>query len=73
MLDTWRALPGTARAGLAVMGTGLIVDLALHAVAAVAAPEHLAHSVILAGMVLVILGVIADGIGRTRRQQRSRA
>lgn len=73
MLETWRALPIVARAGLAVMWAGLILDVALHALSAAVAPEHLAHAVVLAGMVLVIGGVIADGMGRSRGRQRSSA
>jgi len=55
------------------MGMGLVLDVTLHALSAAAAPEHLAHAVILVGMVLVIVGVIADGIGRARYRQRSTA
>jgi len=73
MLETWRALPIAARAGLAVMWAGLILDVTLHALSAAVAPEHLAHAVVLAGMVLVIGGVIADGVSRTRVRQRSNA
>lgn len=72
MLETWRALPIIARVGLGVMWTGLVLDVTLHGVGAAAYPEHLAHAVVLAGMVLVIGGVIADGVGRTRLGQRSR-
>jgi hypothetical protein len=73
MLETWRALPIVARAGLAVIWAGLILDVTLHALSAAVAPEHLAHAVVLAGMVLVIGGVIADGVWRTRVRQRSNA
>lgn len=72
MLETWRALPAVARAGLGVMWAGLVLDVTLHGLSAAASPEHLAHAVVLAGMVLVIAGVIADGVGRTRVGQRSR-
>ncbi|HLZ47791.1 MAG TPA: hypothetical protein VKR80_04000 [Candidatus Limnocylindria bacterium] len=73
MLETWRSLPIAARAGLAVMWAGLVLDVTLHGLGAAASPEHLVHAVVLAGMVLVIGGVIADGVGRTRVRQRSRA
>ena len=72
MLETWRALPAVVRAGLGVMWSGLVLDVTLHGLAASASPEHLAHAVVLAGMVLVIGGVIADGVGGTRVRQRSR-
>lgn len=71
MLEAWRAFPHLTRGGLVVMGIGLGLDVTLHALSGAAAPEHVAHAVIIAGMVLVILGVIADGIGRTRYRQRS--
>jgi hypothetical protein len=54
-----------------VMGSGLVLDVTLHALSAAATAEHFAHTVILAGMVLVILGVVADGIARARWRQRS--
>ena len=72
MLETWRALPNAARGGLAVMWAGLVLDVTLHGLSAAAAPEHLAHAVVLAGMVLVICGVIADGVTRSGMKQRSR-
>ena len=53
------------------MGIGLVLDVTLHALSGAAAPEHVAHAVILAGMVLVILGILADGIRRTRYRHRS--
>ena len=73
MLETWRALPLGARVGLVVMWAGMILDVTLHAMSAAVAPEHLAHAVVLAGMVLVIGGVIADGVWRGRGRQRSNA
>ena len=73
MLETWRALPIAARVGLAVMWSGMILDVTLHAMSAAVAPEHLAHAVVLAGMVLVICGVIVDGVWRGRERQRSSA
>ena len=73
MLETWRALPRLSCAGLTAMGTGVLVDLTLHAARASVAPEHVAHGVILGGMVLVICGVLAEGIGRARHEQRSNA
>ena len=73
MLETWQALPRLARAGLVVLGIGMLLDVTLHALSAAVAPEHLAHGVVLGGMVLVICGVIADGIGQARHEHRSNA
>jgi putative N-acetylmannosamine-6-phosphate epimerase len=61
MLETWRELPSIAQAGLAVIGGGVALDVALHGLGAAAAPEHAAHAVMLAGMVLVIGAVTAPG------------
>lgn len=73
MLETWPALPPLARAGLVVLGIGTLLDVALHALGAAVTSEHLAHGVVLGGMVLVLGGVVADGIGQARRQHRSNA
>lgn len=72
MLETWRAFPAVVRAGLSVMWSGLVLDVTLHGLGAAASPEHLAHAVVLAGMLLVIGGVIVDGLAGTRVRQRSR-
>lgn len=66
MLETWRRLSLAARAGLAVMAAGLLLDVTLHALAAAAAPEHASHAVIVAGMVLVIGAVLAEGMAGPR-------
>jgi hypothetical protein len=73
MLETWRQLPSIARVGLAVIGGGLILDVALHGLGAAAAPEHAAHAAMLVGMVLVIGAVIAEGTAGARHRQRSNA
>jgi hypothetical protein len=69
MLETWRELPSIARAGLAVIGGGIVLDVALHGLGAAAAPEHAAHAVVLAGMVLVIGAVIAQGHATSRHRR----
>lgn len=66
MLETWRQLPSVARSGLAVMAAGLLLDVTLHVLAAESAPEHAAHTVIVAGMALVIAAIVADGMARAR-------
>lgn len=68
MLETWRELPSIARAGLGVIGGGVILDVALHGLGAAAAPEHAAHAAMLAGMVLVIGAVIARGHAASRHR-----
>jgi hypothetical protein len=70
-----RPLPALTRVGLAVLVLGGLADLAAHI--AVTAPETghghgftpaevEAHLVVLAGMVLVLIGVVVDGVRRTR-------
>ena len=72
-------VPRLAKAGAAVIAAGLLVDLVAHAVLHAAHDEligsfplgeHLAHLVVVIGMVLVIAGVVADGIRVQRRQVR---
>jgi len=74
-----RPLPATTRLGLAVIASGLVFDFVQHdlvshtaetVVAGFPIGEHLAHLVVLLGMVLVIGGIVRDGIraaGRTDR------
>jgi hypothetical protein len=64
MLEVWRALPPLARVGLAAIAAGTVGDVVSHGL--VFGPQHLAHATILAGMVLVLLGVLADGVSRSR-------
>ena len=79
---TGHALPRLAKVGFATIAFGLVFDLSEHSFALPAGSaalrfsvgEHAAHLVILVGMVLVLAGVIADGIhsaGRQSRQERS--
>jgi hypothetical protein len=64
-----------SRVGLAVLLIGGLADLAAHVavVGEVAGHDHgftpaeaLAHLVVFAGMALVLLGVVVDGVRRTR-------
>ena len=74
-------LPRLVRLGLATVAFGLVFDASEHsfslaplaASARFSAEQHLAHLVVLVGMVLVLAGAIADGIttGRSSRQNRS--
>jgi hypothetical protein len=75
---TGRPLPRLARLGVATIAFGLVFDLSEHSFAA-AAPvlsggfsvgEHAAHLVVLIGMVVILLGVIADGVRTSGRMSR---
>jgi hypothetical protein len=79
-------LPRPTRAGIVVIGLGLLFDLGEHGFGPPAdAPtvgrfpltEHAAHLVIVVGMVAVIVGIVIDGIrisrGRERPTERSRS
>ncbi len=74
-----RPVPGAAKLGALVIGFGLLFDLVEHtlvthahesAVAGFPVGEHLAHLVVLVGMVVVLVGVIADGMRQSGRQSR---
>jgi hypothetical protein len=67
------ALPVLTRVGLAVLILGGLADLAAHVAIVDQAAGHdhgftpteaAAHIVVFAGMVLVLLGVVADGVRR---------
>ena len=69
-------VPRLAKAGAAVIAAGLLVDLVAHSVlhsvhdeliGAFPLGEHFAHLVIVIGMVLVLAGIVADGIRSQRR------
>ena len=69
-------VPRLAKVGGAVMAIGLLVDLAAHSVlhpvhdeliGAFPLGEHFAHLVIVIGMVIVLGGIVADGIRSQRR------
>jgi hypothetical protein len=80
-LSGGRAVPRLAKIGAATIVFGLVFDLSEHsfappirAAAGFSPGEHAAHLVVLVGMVIVLVGVIADGIrsaGRPSRQNRS--
>jgi hypothetical protein len=70
------SVPLLAKAGAAVIAAGLLVDLGAHTVfhsghdelmGAFPLGEHLAHLVVVVGMVLVLAGIVADGIRTQRR------
>ena len=78
-----RRFPRISLAGGAVMIAGLLGDLIEHAlighadeatIAGFPLEEHAAHLVVLVGMVLVLAGIVADGVrssGRFGPQERS--
>ena len=71
-------IPGLSKLGAAVIAFGLLFDLVEHDLSHAGEPrigafpiaEHLAHLVVLVGMVLVLVGVVADGIRLERRRRR---
>jgi len=76
------AVPRLARIGFAMIAFGMVFDLSEHSFAlpsrsastGFSIGEHAAHLVVLIGMVVLLVGVIADGIHTARRldrQQRS--
>lgn len=82
-LTAGRPVPRLAKAGGATILLGLLADVAQHAVvtaehdlpgAGFALGEHAVHLVVLVGMVLVLVGIVADGTrprGRSHRQEGS--
>ena len=63
--------PGLARFGIAVMGFGLLLDLVEHGfvphvdewtVAGFPLSEHVAHLVVLVGMILILGGIVRAGM-----------
>ena len=74
-----RRVPGTTKLGAVVIAFGLLADVVEHDVVvhtgearigAFALGEHLAHLIVLVGMVLVLVGIVADGIRSNRRHPR---
>lgn len=72
-------VPRLARIGAVVIVVGLGLDLTVHTVlhslhdqliGAFPLKEHFAHLVVLVGMVLVLAGIVADGISSSRRAAR---
>lgn len=74
-----RPVPGLARDGLAIIIVGLLLDVGLHATGsadhAALPAEHLAHAVIVVGMLAVLCGIVLDGVlqslGRRSRPEGS--
>ena len=68
-------VPSFAKLGAAIILLGLVADIAMHAVASglhdgLSAGEHLAHLMVLIGMVVTIVGIVADGSRRQGREPR---
>jgi hypothetical protein len=72
-------VPAAAKAGAATILAGLVADLVEHTlvphlhdelVAGFPVGEHAAHFVVLIGMVLVLVGIVADGVHSARRRDR---
>ena len=72
-------VPVLAKADTAVIAAGLLVDLAAHTVlhsvhdeliGSFPLGEHVAHLVVVLGMVLVLAGIVADGVRSQRRPVR---
>ena len=70
-----RRLPRLTRAGLAIIGFGLLFDLSEHGfvshandlvVAGFPLAEHAAHLVVIVGMLAVLVGIVVDGIRISR-------
>ena len=66
-----RPFPRLARLGLVAMAFGLLLDLVEHdlvshvseaTIAGFPVSEHLAHVIVVVGMVLVLVGIVRDGI-----------
>jgi hypothetical protein len=74
-----RPIPRLTKAGIATIAFGFVFDLSEHSFAAptsggFTAGEHAAHLVVLIGMVLGLVGIVADGLrqsGRIDREERS--
>lgn len=72
-------VPWLAKAGAVVIAIGLAFDTAAHTVlhhghdeliGAFPLGEHLSHLVVVVGMVIVLAGIVADGIRSQRRHVR---
>jgi hypothetical protein len=71
-------IPGLSKLGAAVIAFGVLFDLVEHDlshvgeahIGAFPIAEHLAHFVVLLGMVLVLAGIVADGVQLERRRRR---
>ena len=69
-------IPGLTKAGAATIVFGLVFDLSEHSFAATGTTagfsigEHAAHLVFLVGMILGLVGIIADGVRHPGRVDR---
>lgn len=71
-------IPGLSKLGAVVIAFGVLFDIVEHDlshvgeahIGAFPIAEHLAHFVVLLGMVLVLAGIVADGIQLERRRRR---
>jgi len=73
-------IPPGSRLGLLIIGVGFVADLVAHLApgsdlnqAHLTSPQLSAHLVVVAGMVLVLAGVVADGIRNGRSPRRALA
>ena len=72
--DEWQSLPIVTRLGLAVMVFAGALDVVLHLATTPHfghhfGGEHLAHVLGVVGMVLVLGGVVIDGVRRQRKRR----
>jgi hypothetical protein len=70
-----RRIPGLTKAGAATIAFGLVFDLSEHSFATAQSTgfslgEHAAHLVVLVGMILGLVGIIADGVRHPGRVDR---
>ena len=74
-----QSVPWLAKAGAIVIAVGLVLDTAAHTVlhgihdeliGSFPLGEHLSHLVVVVGMVLVLAGIVGDGIRSQRRLAR---
>ena len=72
-------LPRAAKAGIVVIVAGLVTDAFVHTLgfvtagtlAALVVEQHLAHLLVLVGMVITLAGVVQDGVRGNDRLARS--
>jgi hypothetical protein len=71
-----RPFPAIAKLGLGTLAFGLLFDLVEHTlvfrtpeptIAGFPVAEHAAHAIVLVGMILVLAGIVADGVRMSRR------
>jgi hypothetical protein len=81
VMNERRSIPGLSRFGTLVMIFGLLFDTVEHGLVNHATEarlgqfpvsEHAAHFVVFIGMVLVLAGVLNDGLRRSGRQRKER-